>query len=79
MPIKKKIALPKPKCHVPNCTEDAVYGFRRIIDTTNLQSSAREFTVDPFNCCEGHEEEVSKDYSGPNVKKVNLKNGQELF
>lgn len=72
MAKKKKLALPIPICGFDDCDKPAVYGFRRIIDTTNSESSAREFIVDPFNCCEEHEEEAARDFSGPNVKRVNL-------
>jgi hypothetical protein len=72
MPKKIRQVMPIAKCHVDGCGKAAVYGFRRIIYTTNSESSAREFIVDPFNCCEEHEEKAAKDFSGTDVKKVNL-------
>jgi hypothetical protein len=82
MPIKKKKpVLPIPMCESNGCDKPAVYGFRRIIYTTPLESIARDFIVDPFNCCEEHEEDVARDFSGPDVKMVNLKleSSQESF
>jgi hypothetical protein len=70
MPKKKLPVLPIPMCNSDDCDKPALYGFRRIVDTTNSQSSAREFVSVPFNCCEEHLEETSKEFSGPNVKKV---------
>jgi hypothetical protein len=70
MSRKKKLVLPITMCGFDGCGKAAVYGFRRIIDTTDSESSAREFIVDPFNCCEEHEKEAARNFSGPNVKKV---------
>jgi hypothetical protein len=57
---KKKLVVLIPMCNSDGCTKPAVYNFRLQIEVTNGQSSEREFIVDSANCCEAHEEELSK-------------------
>jgi hypothetical protein len=60
-----------PKCDVTGCSRVAVYGFRRLVDTSTFDTTG--FRSEPCNCCEAHVEETKLAYSGPNVKVVKLK------
>jgi hypothetical protein len=70
---KKTPILQIVKCDVAGCTEEAVYGFRKLMDGNTLTTSG--FKVESsFNCCEDHEAETAKEYTGPNIIRVQFKN-----
>jgi hypothetical protein len=76
MTKNKPLVIPKPKCHVESCTEDAAYGFREIIDTTNNDSAgrAKEFIMGATpNWCLTHDLEMRKKYAGVNGDWVDLR------
>jgi hypothetical protein len=62
MAKKKALMLPKAMCDVPNCTQDAAYGFRETIDVSS--STISDFIMgDVPNWCKAHDTEMRMLYA----------------
>ena len=74
---KTSAVMPIAKCDVTDCTEDAAYGFREMIDVSHSTSTVREFIMGACpNWCQVHDAEQRPVYASKNGKYVTLRPSQ---